>query len=432
MLIYRFAICCLYIYTRRIFRASMCRYPNFRCLPACIYYYIRCRHCRIEIKFLRTLRIAVPAVKRIICIYRSRSGRRCKLCIISVQGCGVFYRFMMLNFSSVWVIQPEWLQFTCNMNSLPICRISILAWFLIFPEFCSCRLPTNLSSRILIQIIARILLVNCQCATAGSNCVYQFKTAVCLLVVIINRTTCFFSCSVKITGRHNAIWTNISRIICIACRLEIIGGQKNTTISSILMSVPVILGPPFSFLQICPVQTCDGPRDVPFSTPTSLFPHMIIHRTQNTIIIYIHNRAAVCRNRNALAVHGILRKSVVAFRDRRCVHRRSRLACFGFCCYICVGLLCIRRVLIIGHLLLPVDHAIICSWIFFPFCFYGNAHGRIGDSGITVIPALKAIAVFRRLCWQFCGLSCRIKFRCNIASAIWIIGHPEAISYLCI
>ena len=128
------------------------------------------------------------------------------------------------------------------------------------------------------------------------------------------------------------------------------------------MSVPVIIGPPFSFLQIRPVQTGDSLPKLPFSTnPTCLSPYIIFHRTQNTIIIYIHNRAAVRCDRYALAVHGILCKSSVAFRDRRCVHRRSRSACFGLCCYICVGFLCIRRVLIIGHLLLPIDHAIICS-----------------------------------------------------------------------
>ena len=161
MLIYWFAICCFYIYARHIFRASVCRYPDFRCLPACIYYYIRCRHCRIEIKFLRTLRIAVPAVKRIICIYRRRSGRRCKLCIISVQGCGVFYRFMMLNFSTVWVIQFIHFQFTGNMVTLAIFCLSFHAIATYTrPEGSCCRIFSFYWRCVLIQLITRIFFID--------------------------------------------------------------------------------------------------------------------------------------------------------------------------------------------------------------------------------------------------------------------------------
>ena len=137
----------------------MCFYCNSRCFPACIYDYICRRHCCIEVKFRSTLRIAVPAIKCIICIYGSWSGR-CEFCIISIQRCCVFYGFVMLNGSTIRIIQFKRLQFAGNIYSFLTCLLSLSTIRLLIPEFSSCWISAKASSCKLIQIIPSILLVN--------------------------------------------------------------------------------------------------------------------------------------------------------------------------------------------------------------------------------------------------------------------------------
>ena len=124
-------------------------YCNSRCFPACIYDYICRRHRCIEVKFRGTLRIAVPAIKCIICIYGIWSGR-CEFYIISIQRCCVFYGFVMLNGSTIRIIQFKRLQFAGNIHSSRTCCVSTFAILLILPESSSCWISARTSSCILI------------------------------------------------------------------------------------------------------------------------------------------------------------------------------------------------------------------------------------------------------------------------------------------